>query len=250
MNTFSTIYVPAVRNVEYSLLFLPGLWSSTNVWKKWMNIAARNDCQSWSLELQPKKENTSLASYINLVLNFLNHLEQAHDVQPIIIGHSMAGLVAQIVAEQKQMSKLILLNSAAPVGISNFSLDLSLRTIPYLKKIMTNQLFLPSFKHAKKLLFNNLVADDAKKYYQKLIPDSGRVAREIVFGTFSVDNTHCPTLIIGSSQDKMLPPRIQRKLAVKYSTPYQEFNHGHMTMLEKNSDIVLNHILNWIKQEP
>ncbi|MCB9802797.1 alpha/beta hydrolase [Candidatus Nomurabacteria bacterium] len=254
MSTFPALHLaPVTRSKNVALLFLAGLWSVAEVWSEWQQLAAKRGYGSWALTLKPKTRATSLKDYALYVLDFLKEPE-GRGTNPVIIGHSMAGLVTQMVAEHYNLPGVVLLNSAAPAGISNFSLPLALRIFPYLKSILGNELFMPSLRDSKALLFNNLgnvTAEVMSAYHQELVPDSGKAAREIILGTVAVKHTYCPTLILGGSQDRILPTRIQRKLATKYSSAiYLEVDHGHVTMLEPSSDLVLHAILDWTEKLP
>ncbi|MBT7553025.1 alpha/beta hydrolase [bacterium] len=252
MNAFQAQYVaPISGSKKPTLLFIAGLWSQADTWTAWQNLASQQGYESWALTLQPKNGDTTLKDYKEYVVKFLEYLKQELGVNPIIIGHSMAGLVTQMIAAYQKVPAVVLLNSAAPAGINNLSLQMFLRTWKHLRKIFGDRLFIPSLADTKALMFNNLThlnAAETLTYYQELLPDAGRATREILLGTVAVKSTFCPTLVIGGRHDKLLPARIQRKLAVKYSAPYHEIDHGHVTMLEPGSELVLYHILQWIEE--
>lgn len=250
MNTeFSVHFSPQKESSHPPILFLAGLWSTKETWVKWQNLTAHAGFESWAMTLGPKKAKNGLLDYLNSALDIINHLQQ----RPVIIGHSMAGLVTQMIAEHYQLPGVILLNSAAPSGISNYSLAMTLRLPQYLSALLSGDLFRPSRRTARAILFNNLHLSTTafEDYYQELVPDSGLAAREIILGTHRVKDTFCPTLVIGGKKDKILPLRIQRALCQKYQyAELLEIDFGHMTMLESNSNIVLFKILDWITKLP
>jgi len=67
---------------------------------------------------------TRLQDYVAYIVEQVKQLQQP----PILVGHSMGGLLVQLVAAQVPCHRLILLSSAAPAGINGVSVSV-LRTL-------------------------------------------------------------------------------------------------------------------------
>lgn len=76
--------------------------------------------------------------YVNAVCDYINNLQG----KPIVIGHSMGGLIAQLVVGKVECKALITISSAAPAGINGWCWS-AIRTLG----VDTAVLFL--FKKAK-----------------------------------------------------------------------------------------------------
>src|SRR5919199_3962040 len=84
-------------------------------------------------------------------VSVLDYVEDALPVaraldRPIVIGHSMGGLITQKLAEAGVVSAAVLLCAAAPKGIS----------------LLTPRLFVKQLKHARELLFSRPIIPNAR----------------------------------------------------------------------------------------
>lgn len=99
------------------------------------------------------------------------------------------------------------------------------------------------------LSLNRLTPAQRAAVLPRFVEESGRAVRELAFGRIAVDESRvrCPTLVVGASDDRILPPSVQRRIARKYNSPYQEAaGHGHMLMLEDGWEVPLAQILAWL----
>ncbi|MFN2359841.1 MAG: alpha/beta fold hydrolase, partial [Marinobacter sp.] len=71
-------------------------------------------------DLRARLARTSLQDYVTFLIDRINQLE----APPILVGHSMGGLLAQLLAIRVPCAKLVLLSSAAPGGINSWSLSM------------------------------------------------------------------------------------------------------------------------------
>jgi pimeloyl-ACP methyl ester carboxylesterase len=95
-----------------------------------------------------------------------------------------------------------------------------------------------------------------KAIYEKLVWESGYALMEIGFSRFyknpptKVDESKitCPLLVIGATQDRIIPVSIVKKVADKYRATYKEFpNHAHSLLIEKGWFEIAEYILNWLQ---
>ncbi len=173
---------------------------------------------------EEKKQQLATASieqYVDAVLAYLADL----GVPVILAGHSMGGLIAQLVAAKTACEKLILISSAAPAGINSLSWS-ALRTFG------RNLFKFPIWKLTTNLLLKNIQYGIAntqspavqRDIIQKSTFESGRVSWQISMWFLyrkpptkvAYDKVHCPVLVIGGTEDKITPGNIQRKIATKY----------------------------------
>ncbi len=155
----------------------------------------------------------------------LSQLIQTLDVPPIIVGHSMGGLLAQLIAAKHPCNKLVLISSAAPAGINGWSWSV-MRTFGH------NLFKFPLWRSTTNLLLKNIaygIANSQTAFVrqdiiQKATFESGWASMQIsMWFLFRNPPTHvdyqsveCPVLIIGGTADKITPIKIQRKIAMKY----------------------------------
>ena len=204
----------------------------------------------------PSLGNTSLLDYIE----DLEALIKSFDQEPVIIGHSMGGLLALILCS-KGLGKLgVFITPAAPRGISAFS--------PSVIKLVFQNLIRwkfwcrpipPNFSSAFYGVLHDLDRDYAWKVFSKNHSfESGRAIFEICFpfldkkGATKVDfkKILCPTLIIGSGRDRITPVGISRKLAKKIGADFIEFpEFSHYIMEGKEFEKTYGVCLNWMNKK-
>ena len=139
--------------------------------------------------------------------------------------------------------------SAPPKGISAMSCSVAKAMLKHLPALMFNLPLKIDKKSTLKLLLNWLGDEDRKEQiFQKFVPESSRVAKQLVFSQIPVDEKKvvCKSLVVAGLYDKLLPRRIQIKIANKYDSVYLSFLKGHMMMLDDGRNKVINAIYDWI----
>jgi pimeloyl-ACP methyl ester carboxylesterase len=167
-----------------------------------------------------------------------------------LVGHSLGGLVVQKVAEQRALRALVVLTSAPPRGILAVRGPVLRRLARYTGALLSGRGFVPTVADARALLFNNMAPELARDAHARLVPESGRVAREVALGRVAVDaaRVRCPVLVVAAERDAITPVAIGRRLAARYRAEYRELaGHAHMPMLEEGWERVADDLLGWLK---
>ena len=197
---------------------------------------------------------TGLRDYVADVEREIGLLDQ----KPIIIGHSMGGLIAQVLASRGLARAAILIAPAVPRGISPLSWT-------GLKSFwMNRQRFghwreplRPTFEGAAYSSLHLLSPAEQHRFFDKFTYESPRAAWEISFWYFDrnratyVDEAKvtCPVLTIAGTLDRLTPPGIVRKIHNKYKTvsTYREFDgHSHFIIAEPGWEEAARFIGAWI----
>jgi len=202
----------------------------------------------------PELGTTSLIEYVNDIETEIRMLPE----KPIIMGHSMGGLITQILGSRGLGSALVLLCPAPPTGIPMLewsAIKGSWRSMKFgFWKKPVKQLY----EDVKYSVLNLTPEDEGKALYDKLGYESGRALWEIGFWFFDARKTTfvdeskiiCPVLVIAGGQDRILPASVIRKIAKKYQAVaiYKEFpDHAHNILLEPGWEIVTNFIHEWFE---
>lgn len=176
-----------------------------------------------------KLARTSLQDYVAFLVERASRFDRA----PILVGHSMGGLLAQLTAARVPCDRLILLSSAAPAGINGLGLSV-------FRTLGVNLLRFPLWKQTTVLKLANVrygvanAQSDAtqRDVFERCGYESGRVTFQLTLAAFSKkgpahvepDRIRCPVLIIGGTADRITPIRIQRRIAQRYA--------GHCKLVE------------------
>ncbi len=199
---------------------------------------------------------TSIADYVSDLSAEIDTLPE----KPVLIGHSLGGLLAQHLAAMGKARAIALISAAAPAPF----FPIRLRSIPgtflaFLKWRFWRKPMTLSRWSAKYAIFNAVPADRQDAMVDKLVPESGRVASQLVFGFLNRRNAAycdlskitCPTLSMAGHRDHIVPVQVSRRLAKTYGKKmdYRELSqHGHWMLGEDDWDYVANEILVWVKQ--
>jgi len=197
------------------------------------------------------------------LLDYAEDLEQEIvklDTTPVLMGHSMGGLLAQILGSRGLAKALVLLTPASPSGIMALKLSAirgfgsGLTKWGFWKKPMRQ-----TFDEAVYSTLQRLPVAEQKEVFSRFVYESGRAACEIGFwfldrkGAGKVDESRvtCPVLVIAGAQDRITPASVVRKVAHKYKAvaTYREFaNHAHWVVSEPGWPEIAEYIANWLNQ--
>ena len=153
----------------------------------------------------------------NSLLDYARDLEEEIrrlDSKPILVGHSMGGLLAQILGSRGLAKALVLLTPAPPSGI----IGLTPSVVRSFWSVLTGYGFWKkpnrqTFNEAAYSMLQLLPPEERRKIYDRFVYESGRAASEVGFWFFdprgaskvAEKKVSCPVLVIAGSRDKITP---------------------------------------------
>jgi pimeloyl-ACP methyl ester carboxylesterase len=205
----------------------------------------------------PRLGTTSLLDYAQDLEAEIRELA----TQPIVMGHSMGGLLAQILGSRGLGRALVLLNPAPPYGNRVFLNPAVLRgfwsaltTWGFWKRPARQ-----TFAEAVYLLLHLMPAHEQRETYDKFVYESGRAACELAFwfadpkeaAQVVPSKVDCPVLVVAGTKDRIVSPSISRWVAARYEAvaTYREFeNHAHWVVAEPGWRDVAEYVAGWLTQ--
>lgn len=204
---------------------------------------------------QPNDTGLAALTLSEVVDNYIKIIKSLPE-KPIVIGHSLGGLMTQIIVNRDHAAAGIAIHPVPPLGVFPYEFSFlkagwkSLGLFTSLKKT-----YLMSFKDWQYAFVNGMTLKDQQlAYEQNTIPESKTVARGGLTKAAAVDfaKPHVPLLIMSGSEDNIIPAHLNFRNYKKYVKngsvlDYKEFagrNHyvvGLPTWKE-NAD----YILEWI----
>ena len=204
----------------------------------------------------PEVGNKSLRDYLAFLEDAVRNLNLPEP--PILIGHSMGGLLAQQLAARIQPFALVLLTPGWPAGI----FGLRWANLVSFFRIITSWGWWRrpqklSFHRAVVSAFNGVPRDKHVKLYDAMVDESGRVAFEIAL--WMLDGKHasrvdpaavrCPVYVVSCGNDRLTPASVVRKVAARYR--HVSLRHypdrGHWVLDDAETDEMAAEIANWLQ---
>jgi pimeloyl-ACP methyl ester carboxylesterase len=248
-----------------TIVMIHGMWGSGEYWENYAKHfetrgyhCVRPTLRFHDMNLKetpdPQLGTTSLLDYAADLEKEIRALKEV----PILMGHSMGGLLAQILGSRGLAKALVLLSPASPAGIMALKLSVirsfwsSLMRWGFWKKPIRQK-----FEEAVYSMLHLLPREEQKKAFGRFVYESGRAASEIGFWLFdrrkaaAVDESKvtCPVLIIGASEDRITPISVVRQVAEKYHgvATYKEFaGHAHWVVGEPGWEEIAEFVSEWL----
>jgi pimeloyl-ACP methyl ester carboxylesterase len=169
---------------------------------------------------------------------------------PIVIGHSLGGLLAQKVAVLRSPRAAVLL-APIPPGVLWPQLSALPYLFPLLPRILTGRPFLPSERTMRAVPLNTLAPAEQDHLIPLLVRDSGRSFREMLVGAavtrVNAAEVRCPVLCVSAGSDRNVAQWISRRIAARYDAEHQVHpGLPHWIIAESAVEQVASPVLEWI----
>lgn len=168
----------------------------------------------------------SMSDYARQIAQLIRGCE----TPPILIGHSLGGLVAQMAAGRARVSKLILLAPSAPWGVSGASLEEAVSAVSlYTLGPYWMQAIAPDYGVVRRYSVDKLERPERKAIFARMTAESGRALWETLnwwldpFMTTSVSSPGCPVLAIAGGRDVIHTPATVHQTAARLGGSVEVF---------------------------
>ncbi len=242
------------------LLFIHGMWHAAWYWDvHFLPYFAQNGYDAYAMSLRGHGESegrerlrwTSLADYVADVATVVDELEAL----PVLIGHSMGGMILQKYLETHPAAGVVLLASEPPGGLIPATLRIIRRhPLAFLKANLTLSLYpvVDTPEKCRDLLFSKHL-DEARlmTYFERIQDESYRVYLDTLFLNLPrARPMETPMLVLGATEDKAISVKEVHATARAYDVEAEIFpDMGHNMMLEPGWRQVAERILRWLRNE-
>jgi pimeloyl-ACP methyl ester carboxylesterase len=251
---------PSSPSLYPPLLFVHGAFGGAWMWDEhFLPYFAENGYEAHALSLRGHGENEErsfvhgigLTDYVEDLNESVLRLTEA----PVLIGHSLGGVVVQKWLKRYEAPGAVLMGSGPPHGMLPSSLRMMLRAPAVVMQIALAQAFGPrvaTADAARKALFSESVpVETVDRHFARASPESLRVGFELALPDFPGPtwNRGMPLLVLGAENDFFVSPTMVEATAKAYGARAEIFpDMAHAMMLEPGWQGVADRILRWLPE--
>lgn len=236
------------------VLFVHGYFASATVFTEWLPLFASRGIPAYAVNLRGRAGSrpgtdlgrASIDDFVDDAAAVARHLGS-----PVVLGHSMGGLIAQRLAERGEVRAAVLVSPAPPRGITVLSPRLAIKQLKYLPSILRSRPVVPHREDLREIVLNRVPPAQQSVLLDQLIPDSGRAGREMSISGVPVDRARvrCPIVVIAADDDRFIPMAIAQRVARRYGAPIHMLkDHAHMSVVEPGWQAVADLVERWIAE--
>lgn len=251
-----------------TIVFVTGAFVTSNGWKEWQTYFESKGYKTlappWpfkngtAAELrarQPHDTDLALLTLSEVIESYADVIRSLPE-KPYLIGHSLGGLMTQILVNRDLAAAGVAIHPVPPQGIIPYEFSFlkggwkSLGLFTSIKKT-----YLMSFKDWQYAFVNNMPLEEQKKAYEEnTIPESKTVARGGLTSAARVDfeKEHAPLLITSGSIDNIIPAHLNYRNFKRYKKndsilDYKEFEgRNHFVVGQPTWKEDAEYIFNWL----
>lgn len=259
-----------MKRQSKSVLFITGAFVGSNCWDEWKDHFHAQGYNStappWphkeaSPEALRNRQPDAMiaANRLSSLTDYYAEIAQKMDEAPILIGHSIGGLIVQLLLQRGIGSLGIAIHSVPPQGIFTFKLSFlkaGWKALGFFTS--TKETYLMSFSTWCYAFTNGMTCDKQKEtYFQFVVPESKLIVRDTVSSAAKINfnNPHAPLLFVSGSSDHTIPASLNYSNYKKYRnsgsvTEYQEFKgRNHFVLGQETWKENADYILEWIRKQ-
>jgi pimeloyl-ACP methyl ester carboxylesterase len=271
----------AMTNISYSqnevnnekpktIVLIHGMYQNNHSWTNWKEYFEKKGYKVYAPSYpyhigspkylnensDPKLADLTFKPVLDYMMAFVDSLPE----KPIIIGHSIGGLIIQKIVEADKAALGIALAPANPPKISVFNwryIRSNFRMVSPFRRRDIACRSKDEYKWLNFTFFNTLDDSTAKLEIDKyFVPESRKLAKSTAkeCSPINFSKPHVPMLFISGEKDNDLPPPLIYKNYLAYSHKeskidyYQFPNKSHYIASEPGWEDVVKYVHDWIEQ--
>ena len=190
----------------------------------------------------------------------ISHYVRGLRAPPVLVGHSLGGLVVQLAATHTPVAGLVLVAPSAPWGVPPTTLDEQTHQFgltllgDYWRRPIP-----PDYRVARQTTLDRLTRDDARHAFARFVPESGRAIREAVqwwsdhsmASQAPVYRIKAPVLGLAGGKDRVNPPSTVRRTIARFPDGQAHFHEfpemSHWLVGEPEAADVAKLTLQWFE---
>jgi pimeloyl-ACP methyl ester carboxylesterase len=251
--------------MKRTIVFIHGMFQNPISWEKW--IAYFNEkgyhciAPAWPLhEGSPADlRNNPPAGlgdlHLQTIIDEMEHVVTGLPEKPILIGHSVGGLIVQLLTQKGLADKGISIDSVAPNAMLAFDWGFMKNSALIANPFKGNEPFYTDLESFHGSFCNTMTTEETEAAFNKTAThDSRNVLRDCMgeAGQIDTEIPHAPLLFIGGEEDQIIPYELNQRNAEAYTDEvsivgFKSFpNRGHWICGQAGWEEVAEHISDWL----
>lgn len=249
-----------------TIILIHGMFVNNTSWSEWKkffeaqgynvltpaNPGHEGDPSELRRNIHPDLTKTGFEDVVMNIAKIIDTLPEP----PIVVGHSMAGLVVQKLVEMGKAVAGVSINGAPPKNV--IAPPSTVRIVwPALNFFKGSSAYMGSREWYRKAFFNTISEKESNEAFDAIaVPESRKIGRDTVLKSFSnVDfkKEHAPLLFIAGEKDTIFAPSLTKRIADRYKksagrVDYKEFaGKSHYICGERGWEDVAKYVQGWIE---
>jgi pimeloyl-ACP methyl ester carboxylesterase len=214
------------------IVFIHGMFMNPRSWADWVTrFTAKgytchtvawpgHDGEPSELRRAPPEvlKKLKLSDVLQTHRDFLDTL----GAKPLLVGHSVGGLITQKLVNEGRAAAAVALDPAPPQGIFAPSWTFLKTNLPVVNPFAGDAPFQFTVEQFQYAFCNTMTLDETRAVFERfVVPESRNVARSVAGSDAKIDfkKPHAPLLILGGELDNIVPSALNEKNFKAYTDP-------------------------------
>jgi len=249
-----------------TIIFIHGMFQNDTSWKGWVDYFITKGYRCIA-EPWPLHEGSPAALRANPpaglgdlrleeVVDKFQKIAEQEGGEAIFIGHSVGGLIVQLLINKGLGSKGICISSVAPNRMLSFDWGFFKNSVTITNPFMGDKPFEMTADDFYGSFGNAMSREASDEAYERTATfDSRNVLRDCMLGPGDLDTelTTRPLLFIGAEKDEIIPPDLNKKNADAYTgdlASFREFpDRGHFICGQPGWEEIAEYAAGWLESQ-
>ncbi|HXQ15076.1 MAG TPA: alpha/beta hydrolase [Caulobacteraceae bacterium] len=177
---------------------------------------------------------------------------------PILVGHSLGGLAAQMASARARVRALVLLAPSSPWGVAGGTLEEAISAVSlYGLGAFWTQAIEPDFGAAQAYSLDQMSEAERSGVFARMVPESGRALWEtlnwwldpLMTTSVAASAVKAPVLAVAGERDRVHPPATVAQIAERYGGATLVMDGmSHWLVGEPGWEGVATGVLGWLEE--
>jgi len=236
------------------LILVHGLWSGSWCWSDWATRFSNLGWECWAVNLRGRVGDNPQRTVARLTFDQcvedLKEVIRAAGPSPVLLGHSLGGVMAMEAAEDENVSALILVSPPLPGNEpTSAGRVLQLLRLKYFLLVLLRWPIRIKEDDFSLHWLASLPRDQHGEALKGLVPESSYLVERLCKTHVSSESAlvRCPAFVVAGTDDRVMPVEAVRQRARTLGAEFKEYSgHGHWMIAEEGWEKVVNDVHRWV----